>query len=482
MNPRPTSQPQSVRSGSQVSSHMEKMDNMKKNIVGSLLLIGFLCSAYGAVIPIFSDDFETGTMAKWTATSTTPSPLDPSTPTNAVPPSPGGRWSAYMNTSIDRMHHNIIADNGGAEATGHLMFTHWIYDEGTNGGTVGATRVFNEIRAHSGGTGLPNGGTTASGALDQLLASGKFNSVTLPNEVFTTTKYQGRVGFGPGTGATTGWFNLNGPGSPNRSIGWHRFDIEVMPNGSNVQFYVDGVLCRTFTGAAVDTFDTVILGPGLGSQVGNAWIDGISLGSIDDPPTITCPPNQATAASSSAGAIVNYPPPISDDDRSRPMVSCDPPSGSNFPIGTTTVVCVATDSINQTARCTFDVTVRPRPVDITCPKNVVVKGNGSTVVNYPPPTIVAGDCPPVTVTCSPPSGSAFPPGTTVVNCVATDACGTSDQCRFLVTVRRVLPLPVIFPTDHLLPPEGMYVDPFGVTYENGLTLRNVILRKFSPSY
>ena len=387
-----------------------------------------------------------------------------------------------MNTSIDRMHRNIIADNGGAEATGHLMFTAWIYDEGTNSGTIGATRIYNEIRGYSLGTGLPNGGTTASGTLDALLAAGKFNSVTLPGEAFTATKYQGRVAFGPGTGGSTGWFNLNGPGSPNRSVGWHRFDVEVMPGGSTIQFYVDGILCRTFAGAAVDTYDTVILGPGLGSQVGNAWIDGISLSIIDDPPTITCPPNQATPATSAAGAIVVYPPPTAADDRGAPTVACNPPSGSTFPIGTTTVTCIATDSANQTATCAFTVTVRPRPVDITCPKNVVVKGNGPTVVNYPPPTIVAGDCPPITVTCNPPSGSVFPLGSTVVNCVATDACGTSDQCRFIVTVRSLVPPYVSFPNNYLPPPQGMYVDPFDVHYENGLMLRNVIHRKFSPTY
>src|SRR5437870_385880 len=76
---------------------------------------------------VFSDDFESGTLTKWTTTAG--SALDPSTPTNAVPPSPTGKWSAYMNTSTDRMHHNIIADNGGVELDGHTLFTCWIYDD-----------------------------------------------------------------------------------------------------------------------------------------------------------------------------------------------------------------------------------------------------------------------------------------------------------------------------------------------------------------
>ncbi len=455
---------------------------MRKHIITIVISsIAFLQFARAAIVPIFNDDFESGTMVNWTTTAT--SPLDPFTPTNVVPPSPTGRWSAYMNVSTDRMHHNIIADNGGAEATGHLMFSYWIYDEGVNGGTVGATRVYNELRAHSGGSGLPNGGTVVVGTLDQLLAAGKFNSVTLPGEVFTTTKYQGRVAFHtPQPVGDTGWFNLNGPGSPNRSIGWHRFDIEIMPGGTTIRFYVDGILCRTFTGATVDTYDTVILGPGLGTQQGNAWIDGISLNIIDDPPTIVCPPDQTAIAASSAGAVVNYPAPTAADDRGTPTVVCNPPSGSTFPIGTTAVTCVATDSAGQTATCSFAVIVRARPVDIACPKNIVVKGNGPTAVNYPPPTIVVGDCAPITVNCNPPSGSNFPLGSTVVNCVATDACGTSDRCRFIVTVRSITPPWVNFPTDHLLPPEGMYSSGSEIVYANRVIADNVIHHNFSASY
>ena len=121
---------------------------MRNYVVSGLLLISLIHSTSGAAIPIFSDDFESGTMANWTTTGT--NPLDPFTPSNAVPA--GGRWSAMMNVTTDRMHRNIIADNGGSEATGHLMFSFWIYDDG-NTGAIGANRVFNELRGHSGGTG-----------------------------------------------------------------------------------------------------------------------------------------------------------------------------------------------------------------------------------------------------------------------------------------------------------------------------------------
>jgi len=291
-------------------------------------------------------------MALWTTTAA--NPLDPATPQNIVPV--GGSWSALMNTSIDRMHHNLIADNGGAEVAGHTLFTCHIYDPGP---TAPATRIFNEVRGYS-GTGLPNGGTAADGALVQLFAIGKYNTVTLPGEVFSGTKYQGRAGF-PTNAAAIVWFNLNGPGSPNRSVGWHRFDVERMPDGTTINFYVDGIMSRTVTNAVPASWDTVILGPGLGSTVGDAWIDGISVGRVDNtPPVINCPTNLiVVATSSSAGAIVNYPVTATDDQDTSPTITCTPPSGSFLPVGVTQVICTATDDAGNSSRCLFDVTVLP---------------------------------------------------------------------------------------------------------------------------
>jgi hypothetical protein len=324
-----------------------------KRITG-LVVLAFISSLHAASppsVPIFADNFESGNLSLWTTTAG--SPLDPSSLQNVVPA--GGQFSAMMNTSTDRMHHNIIGDNGGAELAGHTLFTCYIYDPGP---TAPASRIFCEVRGHSGGSGLPNGGTTVSGSLAQLLAIGKYNTVTLPGETFSATKYQGRVTFPTATG---GWFNLNGAGSPNRSVGWHRFDIERMADGTTINFYVDGILSRTFGGATAEPWDTVILGPGLGATVGDAWIDGISVGIVDtNAPVINCPSNITAIAGFSRGAILNYPVPTATDDMdTSPTIVCNPPSGSLFPVGTTTVICTATDDAGNTSRCTFDVTVLP---------------------------------------------------------------------------------------------------------------------------
>lgn len=226
-----------------------------------LATLALIPTAFSTIL--FSDDFESNSMARWT--TTVANPLETSNLQNIEPIT--GSISAYMNTSIDRMHHNLIDDNAGSEIFGHSTFTSWIYDEGGP-----ATRIFNEVRGYT-GAGLPNGDTIPDGSLSQLLAIGKYNTVTLVGEVYDGTKYQGRLTFG----SAAGWFNLNDPGAPSRSVGWHKFDIERLPDETTINFYVDNFLARTLTFASIVSWDTLILGPGLGSVVGDAWIDGMTV-------------------------------------------------------------------------------------------------------------------------------------------------------------------------------------------------------------
>src|SRR5207253_5289329 len=72
------------------------------------------------------------------------------------------------------------------------------------------------------------------------------------------------------------------------------------------------------------------------------------------PPTITCP-----ADINSQSPIVTYPTPTASDNCGSVMVVCSPPSGSTFPVGTTTVNCTATDTAGNTASCSFNVTFSP---------------------------------------------------------------------------------------------------------------------------
>jgi acyl-CoA thioesterase-1 len=72
---------------------------------------------------------------------------------------------------------------------------------------------------------------------------------------------------------------------------------------------------------------------------------------------------------------------------------------------------------------------------ITCPGSQIsesLDGNAVTV-NYPAPVVTGGTAP-ITVTCSPPSGSAFTVGRTDVGCGVVDSRDNGASCTFSVTV------------------------------------------------
>lgn len=77
--------------------------------------------------------------------------------------------------------------------------------------------------------------------------------------------------------------------------------------------------------------------------------------------SIAQPANITTDATGPSGATVTYPLPAVTDPAaaSPPAAVCTPPSGSVFPIGTTTVTCTATDSkdLNSPVSTSFTVTV-----------------------------------------------------------------------------------------------------------------------------
>jgi len=114
-------------------------------------------------------------------------------------------------------------------------------------------------------------------------------------------------------------------------------------------------------------------------------------------------------------------------------VTCGPPSGSVFAVGTTTVSCTT----NVGPSCSFSVTVvDDTPPTINCSTGVTAPlpaGQLSAVVNYPAAT-ATDNCTVASVVCVPASGSPFPVGATLVTCTATDASANANLCFFFVTV------------------------------------------------
>ncbi len=144
-------------------------------------------------------------------------------------------------------------------------------------------------------------------------------------------------------------------------------------------------------------------------------------------PTLTVPADITTEATGPGGAAVGFTATASDLVDPTPTVSCSPPSGSTFPITTTTVSCTASDdSGNQSAPKTFTVTVRDTTApSVSVPPDIATEAigpNGAPVSFSASATdIVSGN---ITPACVPDSGSVFPITVTTVTCTATD--GTAN--------------------------------------------------------
>ena len=120
-------------------------------------------------------------------------------------------------------------------------------------------------------------------------------------------------------------------------------------------------------------------------------------------------------------------------------------SGSDFPLGVTTMTYTATDASTNASMASFTITVSDdeAPVLAGMPTNITKStdaGLGTAVVNFTPPTasdIVDGAITP-TIVSSPKSGltngSAFPIGVTTLTYTATDAAGNKQDASFTITV------------------------------------------------
>ncbi|MCU0434532.1 MAG: HYR domain-containing protein [Bacteroidia bacterium] len=159
-------------------------------------------------------------------------------------------------------------------------------------------------------------------------------------------------------------------------------------------------------------------------------------------PVITCP-NSITVNNDSGicGALVNYSNPVVVElcGTPLPILTSGLPSGSVFPVGTTTVTYVVADAAGNNSNCSFQVTVNDVEAPVfTCLSNMTMNvdsGLCTAVVNFNTPT-VTDNCssPTATQIAGLPGGSAFPLGVTTVTYTATDAAGNSDTCSFTVTV------------------------------------------------
>jgi large repetitive protein len=162
-------------------------------------------------------------------------------------------------------------------------------------------------------------------------------------------------------------------------------------------------------------------------------------------------------ATGPGGAVVTFEPTATDLVDGSVEVSCSPASGSQFPVGMTTVQCTAEDAHGNEASGSFTVTVTEEPgtLAISVPGDIEVEADGpeGSVVEFMVTAESSSDPEPV-VSCNPPSGSTFPIGRTTVVCTASDSAGRHAEGRFSVTVTEPGRLMIFVPDDIEAEAEG----------------------------
>lgn len=157
-----------------------------------------------------------------------------------------------------------------------------------------------------------------------------------------------------------------------------------------------------------------------------------------DPPVIICPADTILPADNSCTATLFYTVTATDNCTTNPVITQTQglPSGSGFPVGTTTNIFVATDSTGNTATCSFNVTVIDAPT-IICPTDMTVSTDldqcyASNVALGTP--ITADNCGSTIVSVTNDAPNQFLLGTTTVIWVVTNSLGNTAVCSENVTV------------------------------------------------
>jgi large repetitive protein len=205
-----------------------------------------------------------------------------------------------------------------------------------------------------------------------------------------------------------------------------------VPFDATASDLVDGVVaveCDPASGSTFPLGDTDVTCTAA-DEAGNTSSGKFTVTVGDDGAPLLNMPNSLTVeATGPDGAAVVFEATATDNVDPNPSVACTPSSGDLFPLGTTNVTCIATDSGGLTTSGAFTVTVSDTTgpslvlptaitVDATGPEGVVVDYDASAH------DAVAGDVP---IECTPPSGSLFPVGTTTVTCTASDAASETAR-------------------------------------------------------
>jgi hypothetical protein len=193
---------------------------------------------------------------------------------------------------------------------------------------------------------------------------------------------------------------------------------------------------------------------------GNTGSNAFSISVQDkDAPIVTVPESKTVEANGPNGAIVNYGAATATDLVGGNLpVTCVPPSGSTFPLGTTVVTCSASDGSGNVGRASLQISVvDTTPPVLTVPKNLAIQSTTAlpatdsrikAFVEGATATDIVDGKP--TITTNAPS--TFPLGTTTVTFTAVDDDDNETQKSATITVS---PDPAGQPGGDTVPPDNV---------------------------
>ena len=166
------------------------------------------------------------------------------------------------------------------------------------------------------------------------------------------------------------------------------------------------------------------------------------------PALLGMPGSRTVEANGPGGSVANYTSPTATDSLDGPiaLVSCSPPSGSTFALGTTTVTCSATDAHGNTGTSAFQITVAdtgPPTLVVPAPRSVYATSSDGISDSDPAITSFVSSASAVDLVDPHPTvtsdiHSVIPVGDTPVTFFARDASGNVVARTVLLTV---LPVP-----------------------------------------
>lgn len=165
-------------------------------------------------------------------------------------------------------------------------------------------------------------------------------------------------------------FTVNATGTPLLTYQWRKGGVSI-----------EGANQSTYTISSVVAGDAGNYSVVVSNDVGYAESDEAVLTVTGDtsPPAITCPGPITAPCTSAAGAVVTFAASALDNCDASPVVECTPASGSTFPRGATTVNCTARDASNNSAACSFTVTVQ----DTTPAILAITQSSNQVIITWP---------------------------------------------------------------------------------------------------